>query len=182
MNSATLIPTDITVPDWLQDCLREQQSPTHVEQPELSTKQADEQVDEQTADALVSNPLNRSVNSTASPSLRSSTETSLVCDAFTFAYALHRGQRRASGEPYIAHPVAVAGLLRELGGSPAMIAAGFLHDVIEDTDVTAEEIEQRFGPEVRRLVEAVTKLSKFNFSSKTERLAENFRRMFLAIC
>ena len=178
MNSATLIPTDITVPDWLQDCLREQQSPAHVEQLELATN---EQTDEQTADALVSNPLNRSVNSTASPSLRSSTETSLVCDAFTFAYALHRGQQRASGEPYIAHPVAVAGLLRELGGSPAMIAAGFLHDVIEDTDVTAEEIEQRFGPEVRRLVEAVTKLSKFNFSSKTERLAENFRRMFLAM-
>ncbi|WNZ24273.1 bifunctional (p)ppGpp synthetase/guanosine-3',5'-bis(diphosphate) 3'-pyrophosphohydrolase [Leptolyngbya sp. NK1-12] len=105
----------------------------------------------------------------------------LICEAFNFAYSLHEGQYRASGEPYIAHPVAVAGLLRDLGGSAAMIAAGFLHDVIEDTDVTAEEIEQRFGIEVRRLVEGVTKLSKFNFSSKTERLAENFRRMFLAM-
>ena len=98
-------------------------------------------------------------SSTPESDQKTAAETSLVCDAFTFAYALHKGQQRASGEPYIAHPVAVAGLLRELGGSPAMIAAGFLHDVIEDTDVTAEEIEQRFGAEVRRLVEAVTKLS-----------------------
>lgn len=62
-----------------------------------------------------------------------------------------------------------------------MIAAGFLHDIVEDTEVTPEELEQRFGVEVRRLVEGVTKLSKFNFSSKTERQAENFRRMFLAM-
>jgi len=108
-------------------------------------------------------------------------DTKLICRAFEFAYQLHEGQYRASGEPYIAHPVAVAGLLRDLGGSSVMIAAGFLHDVVEDTDVTAEEIESRFGVEVRRLVEGVTKLSKFNFSSKTERQAENFRRMFLAM-
>lgn len=106
---------------------------------------------------------------------------SLICRAFEFAYQLHEGQNRASGEAYIAHPVAVAGLLRDLGGSSVMIAAGFLHDIVEDTDVTLEEIESRFGPEVRRLVEGVTKLSKFNFSSKTERQAENFRRMFLAM-
>jgi GTP pyrophosphokinase len=108
-------------------------------------------------------------------------ETDLVCRAFQFAYDLHEGQRRASGEPYIAHPIAVAGLLRDLGGSAAMIAAGFLHDIIEDTDVTADDIQKLFGAEVRRLVEGVTKLSKFNFSSKTERQAENFRRMFLAM-
>ncbi len=105
----------------------------------------------------------------------------LVSAAFEFAYCLHQGQYRASGEPYICHPVAVAGLLRELGGDPVMIAAGFLHDVVEDTDVTSEEIEERFGVSVRQLVEGVTKLSKFNFSSKTERQAENFRRMFLAM-
>jgi GTP diphosphokinase / guanosine-3',5'-bis(diphosphate) 3'-diphosphatase len=166
MNAATLtFPTDITditVPDWLQDCLREQQN--------QSDGPDDQPGGEATGGEL------REI----SP-IRPSSEASLVCDAFTFAYSLHKGQYRASGEPYIAHPVAVAGLLRDLGGSSAMIAAGFLHDVIEDTDVTAEEIEQRFGPEVRRLVEAVTKLSKFNFSSKTERLAENFRRMFLAM-
>ena len=108
-------------------------------------------------------------------------EANLICRAFEFAYCLHEGQYLASGEPYIMHPVAVAGLLRDLGGGSAMIAAGFLHDVVEDTEVTAEELEQRFGKEVRLLVEGVTKLSKFNFSSKTERQAENFRRMFLAM-
>jgi GTP diphosphokinase / guanosine-3',5'-bis(diphosphate) 3'-diphosphatase len=105
----------------------------------------------------------------------------LICRAFEFAYHLHQGQYRASGEPYIIHPVAVAGLLRDLGGGSAMIAAGFLHDIVEDTDVTPTQLEQHFGPEVRVLVEGVTKLSKFNFSSKTERQAENFRRMFLAM-
>lgn len=108
-------------------------------------------------------------------------EVDLICRAFNFAYRLHEGQYRKSGEPYIAHPIAVAGYLRDLGGDKAMIAAGFLHDVVEDTEVTPEEIEERFGAEVRQLVEAVTKLSKFNFSSKTERQAENFRRMFLAM-
>ena len=105
----------------------------------------------------------------------------LVCHAFAFAYQLHEGQYRKSGEPYIAHPVAVASFLRDLGGDSAMIAAGFLHDVVEDTEVTLEEIEERFGTETQRLVEGVTKLSKFNFSSTTERQAENFRRMFLAM-
>jgi guanosine-3',5'-bis(diphosphate) 3'-pyrophosphohydrolase len=144
--AASSIPTDITVPDWLRECIIDHRSP-------LACDGAD-----------------------GSPN-----DTTLVCQAFEFAYCLHQGQLRASGEPYIAHPVAVAGLLRELGGSASMIAAGFLHDVIEDTDVTGEEIEARFGIEVRRLVEGVTKLSKFNFSSKTERQAENFRRMFLAM-
>lgn len=106
---------------------------------------------------------------------------SLICRAFNFAYALHEGQYRKSGEPYIAHPVAVAGLLYDLGGDSVTIAAGFLHDVVEDTEVTPEEIEERFGSQVRQLVEGVTKLSSFNFSSKTERQAENFRRMFLAM-
>jgi len=105
----------------------------------------------------------------------------IICRAFEFAYKLHQGQYRKSGEPYICHPVAVAGLLRDLGGGGAMIAAGFLHDVVEDTEITLEEIEKRFNPEVRQLVEGVTKLSKFNFSSKTESQAENFRRMFLAM-
>jgi len=140
------LPTDITVPDWLKECLINQRSP-------LSC-----------------------AGSNGSPS-----DASLVCQAFAFAYCLHEGQLRASGEPYIAHPVAVAGLLRDLGGSAEMIAAGFLHDVIEDTDVTAEEIERRFGAGVRQLVEGVTKLSKLNFSSKKDQQAENFRRMFLAM-
>lgn len=105
----------------------------------------------------------------------------LICQAFNFAYDLHKGQFRKSGEAYIAHPIAVAGLLRDLGGSGAMIAAGFLHDVVEDTEITLEEIEERFGTEVSQLVEGVTKLSKFNFSSTKERQAENFRRMFMSM-
>ncbi|MEQ9233606.1 RelA/SpoT family protein [Coleofasciculus sp. E2-BRE-01] len=121
--------------------------------------------------------------STASATSDPSTpdDAALVVRAFEFAYQLHSEQYRASGEPYIAHPVAVAGLLRDLGGNSTMMAAGLLHDVVEDTDVTPDEIESIFGAEVRHLVEGVTKLSKFNFSSKTERQAENFRRMFLAM-
>jgi GTP diphosphokinase / guanosine-3',5'-bis(diphosphate) 3'-diphosphatase len=115
------------------------------------------------------------------PASEQSADADLICRAFNFAYQLHEGQYRASGEPYIMHPVAVAGLLRDLGGGSAMIAAGFLHDIVEDTDTTPEELERIFGAEVRHLVEGVTKLSKFNFSSKTERQAENFRRMFLAM-
>ncbi|WP_373540548.1 bifunctional (p)ppGpp synthetase/guanosine-3',5'-bis(diphosphate) 3'-pyrophosphohydrolase [Chamaesiphon sp.] len=105
----------------------------------------------------------------------------LIKSAFQFAYELHGDQRRKSGEPYICHPIAVAGLLRDLGGGAAMIAAGFLHDVVEDTDVKISEIESRFGQETALLVEGVTKLSKFEFSSKKEQQAENFRRMFIAM-
>ena len=105
----------------------------------------------------------------------------LIKNAFQFAYELHGDQRRKSGEPYICHPIAVAGLLRDLGGGAAMIAAGFLHDVVEDTDVKISEIESRFGQETALLVEGVTKLSKFEFSSKKEQQAENFRRMFIAM-
>ncbi|MUG98950.1 RelA/SpoT family protein [Scytonema sp. UIC 10036] len=112
---------------------------------------------------------------------RRHSESSLIFRAFEFAYQLHQGQYRKSGEPYISHPVAVAGILRDLGGSATMIAAGLLHDVVEDTNVTIEEIEQHFGIEVRQLVEGVTKLSKINFKSKTESQAENFRRMFLSM-
>ncbi|GAB4216926.1 MAG: bifunctional (p)ppGpp synthetase/guanosine-3',5'-bis(diphosphate) 3'-pyrophosphohydrolase [Synechococcales cyanobacterium] len=108
-------------------------------------------------------------------------EITLITSAFLFAHDLHRGQKRKSGEPYIGHPVQVASLLRDLWADGATIAAGFLHDVVEDTQVTAEDIEQRFGPEVRHLVEGVTKLSKFSLASKTAQQAENFRRMFVAM-
>ena len=105
----------------------------------------------------------------------------LLALAFDFAFQLHQGQYRASGEPYIVHPIAVADLLRDIGASASVIAAGFLHDVVEDTDVTPEEIEQHFGTEVRALVEGVTKLGGIHFTNKTEAQAENLRRMFLAM-
>lgn len=115
------------------------------------------------------------------PNSNSDPDRLLIAEAFQFAYDLHGEQKRKSGEPYICHPIAVAGILRDLGGSASMIAAGFLHDVVEDTEVPIEEIEERFGKETRHLVEGVTKLSKFNFSSKKEQQAENFRRMFVAM-
>lgn len=105
----------------------------------------------------------------------------LLASAFDFAYQLHDGQYRASGEPYIIHPIAVADLLRDIGASAGVIAAGFLHDVVEDTDVTPEEIEAHFGPEVRALVEGVTKLGGIHFTNHTQAQAENLRRMFLAM-
>jgi len=105
----------------------------------------------------------------------------LLASAFDFAYQLHEGQYRASGEPYIVHPIAVADLLRDIGASAAVIAAGFLHDVVEDTQVTPEEIEGHFGGEVRALVEGVTKLGGIHFTNRTEAQAENLRRMFLAM-
>jgi GTP diphosphokinase / guanosine-3',5'-bis(diphosphate) 3'-diphosphatase len=161
MNAIALTSTiDCAIPDWLGECLLAQQP---INEPAASV----EAILSKNGNIPESSPL--------------PTDNELICRAFTFAYQLHKDQRRASGEPYICHPVAVAGLLRDLGGSPAMIAAGFLHDIVEDTDVTPEELEKLFGAEVRQLVEGVTKLSKFNFSSKTERQAENFRRMFLAM-
>ncbi|MBM5815212.1 MAG: bifunctional (p)ppGpp synthetase/guanosine-3',5'-bis(diphosphate) 3'-pyrophosphohydrolase [Cyanobacteria bacterium K_Offshore_surface_m2_239] len=105
----------------------------------------------------------------------------LLASAFDFAFQLHEGQFRATGEPYIVHPIAVADLLRDIGASAAVIAAGFLHDVVEDTEVTPRELEEHFGAEVRALVEGVTKLGGIHFTNHTEAQAENLRRMFLAM-
>ena len=105
----------------------------------------------------------------------------LLAAAFDFAFQLHEGQFRASGDPYIVHPVAVADLLRDIGASAPVIAAGFLHDVVEDTDLTADQLEQHFGSEVRSLVEGVTKLGGLHFTNRTEAQAENLRKMFLAM-
>ena len=105
----------------------------------------------------------------------------LLVSAFDFGFQLHEGQFRASGDPYIVHPVAVADLLRDIGASASVIAAGFLHDVVEDTDVTPDQIQQHFGAEVRELVEGVTKLGGIHFNNRTEAQAENLRKMFLAM-
>ena len=105
----------------------------------------------------------------------------LLAGAFDLAFQLHDGQFRASGEPYIVHPLAVADLLRDIGASPSVVAAGFLHDVVEDTDLTPEQLEDFFGSEVKGLVEGVTKLGGINFTNRTEAQAENLRKMFLAM-
>ena len=105
----------------------------------------------------------------------------LICKAFKIAYNAHLGQYRASGEPYIIHPIAVADLLKEIGASESVIAAGLLHDVVEDTGVALSDIEKDFGPEVKILVEGVTKLGGIHFNNRTEAQAENLRKMFLAM-
>ncbi len=105
----------------------------------------------------------------------------LLAGAFDLAFQLHDGQFRASGEPYIVHPLAVADLLRDIGASPSVIAAGFLHDVVEDTDISPDQLEDFFGSEVKGLVEGVTKLGGIHFTNRTEAQAENLRKMFLAM-
>lgn len=111
----------------------------------------------------------------------SADEVALVDKAFTVAEHMHEGQKRKSGEPYLMHPVEVSMILASLEADGATVAAGLLHDVLEDCHISAEELLAQFGPEVTRLVEGVTKLGKISFSSKEERQAENFRRMFLAM-
>lgn len=101
--------------------------------------------------------------------------------AYRFAKKLHDGQFRASGEPYIIHPVEVAKILAGLEVDTHTLIAAFLHDVLEDTDTKPETIEELFGSDVLNLVQGVTKLGKLKFKSKEERQAENFRRLFIAM-
>ena len=101
--------------------------------------------------------------------------------AYVFAAKVHEGQQRLSGEPYLIHPLEVAGILADLRLDTAAVAAGLLHDTIEDTLATPEEIHHLFGEEVASLVEGVTKIAKIEFHSDRERQAENFRKMLLAM-
>ncbi len=105
----------------------------------------------------------------------------LVRKAYIFSAIEHKGQTRASGEPYLVHPLEVAALLAEMRMDPACVATGLLHDVLEDTLTTSQRLAEYFGPEVLRLVEGVTKMSKLSFSSSEERQAENFRKLLLAM-
>ncbi len=104
-----------------------------------------------------------------------------VRDAYEYAEAAHRGQKRRSGEPYITHPVAVADILADLRMDGATIAAAILHDVVEDTGASTDEVTQRFGREVAELVDGVTKLDQVQFKSRQEAQAESFRKMLLAM-
>ncbi|HNJ77267.1 MAG TPA: HD domain-containing protein, partial [Azospira sp.] len=108
-------------------------------------------------------------------------EVALVRDAYAFAEAAHAGQTRYSGEPYITHPLAVAGALAEWQMDVQAVVAALLHDVMEDTAVTKAQIAQRFGKHVAELVDGLSKLDKIEFQSHQEAQAENFRKMLMAM-
>ena len=105
----------------------------------------------------------------------------LVTEAYDYAEKMHEGQKRASGEPYFVHPCSVANILMDMGLDAPTVAAAFLHDVVEDTAATEEDIREKFGEEVEELVAGVTKLNKIVFESKEQEEAENFRKIVVAM-
>ena len=112
---------------------------------------------------------------------RPSDDLSLIQRAYDFCRKHHAGQLRASGEPYVLHPLAVALVLAEMKLDATAIAAGLLHDAVEDTPVTSREIAETFGQQVAHIVEGVTKIDKIQFANREDRQAENVRKMLLAM-
>src|SRR5579884_1414392 len=105
----------------------------------------------------------------------------LVRKAYEFSQKFHSGQQRASGEPYLVHPLEVACVLAEMKMDAVSVAAGLLHDSVEDTSITIVDIRKEFGEQVAHIVEGVTKISKIDFSTQEEQQAENLRKMMLAM-
>ena len=105
----------------------------------------------------------------------------MIRRAYDFSAAVHKGQKRLSGEPYLIHPIAVAGIIADLKLDVPSIVSGLLHDTLEDTLTTFEQIKGNFGAQVAALVDGVTKLSRVNFTSHEQKQAENFRKMILAM-
>src|SRR3954469_14998949 len=105
----------------------------------------------------------------------------LLNRAYVYSMKAHGAQLRTSGDPYFSHPIQVAGLLAQMKLDSASIVTGLLHDTIEDTVATLEDIERQFGPEVGRLVDGVTKLSRIELQSDQTKQAENFRKLVLAM-
>jgi GTP pyrophosphokinase len=112
---------------------------------------------------------------------RPNDDLTIIEKAYEYSLQHHKGQVRASGEPYLAHPLEVALVLTEMKLDATAIAAGLLHDAIEDTEATREDIKREFGETVAHIVEGVTKIDKIEFASKEERQAENVRKMVLAM-
>ena len=113
--------------------------------------------------------------------INSNYNTDIIGKAFDKAEDLHQGQFRKSGEPYFVHPINVALILAQLGMDEETIVGGLLHDVVEDTEYTREQLVEDFSEEIALLVDGVTKLGTIKFESKEELQAENFRKMFLAM-
>ena len=105
----------------------------------------------------------------------------LVRKAYEYSQKIHSGQHRASGEPYLVHPLCVALVLAEMRMDPVAVAAGLLHDSVEDTSVTVVDIRKEFGEQVAHIVEGVTKISQIDFATREEQQAENLRKMMLAM-
>lgn len=123
----------------------------------------------------------RDLEGAAKSYIKDPTNLGVIRKAFEFAHKYHHDQIRKSGEPYITHPLAVAQILTSLRIDLASLIAAILHDTVEDTECKLEDIEQVFGKDVRELVDGLTKISKIKFRSSQERLAENFRKMVLAM-
>jgi GTP pyrophosphokinase len=117
----------------------------------------------------------------AIPKYQPGADLEVLARAYRFSATSHAGQQRASGEPYLSHPVEVAGLLVDFKMDVTTVTAGLLHDVLEDTQATKADLEREFGQEIADLVDGVTKLGKLAFSSREERQAENFRKMLVAM-
>src|SRR5215468_7178948 len=105
----------------------------------------------------------------------------LLTRAYHFSEHSHHGQQRASGEPYLSHPLEVANLLVGFKMDVTTVTAGLLHDVLEDTQTTKDDLVREFGADIAELVDGVTKIGKLAFSSREERQAENFRKMVVAM-
>ncbi len=112
---------------------------------------------------------------------RPSDDIGIIRRAWEFCVQHHSGQLRASGEPYVLHPLEVAQVLAEMKLDSTAIAAGLLHDAVEDTPVTTEDITEQFGEQVAHIVEGVTKIDKIQFANREDRQAENVRKMLLAM-
>ena len=105
-------------------------------------------------------------------------DSDLVLRAYDFSLNAHSNQSRSSGDPYFSHPLAVAEILASFKLDPASIITALLHDTVEDTEATLEDIEKNFGEEISRLVDGVTKLTKIEFKADNVRQVENFRKLF----
>ena len=115
------------------------------------------------------------------PKYQPAADLDLLERAYRFSERSHQGQQRASGEPYLSHPLEVAGLLVNFKMDVTTVTAGLLHDVLEDTKATKGDLQREFGTEIAELVDGVTKIGKLAFSSREERQAENFRKMVVAM-